>query len=76
MQCNFGTSRWRERNSPGWKPHRPRLAAEGDGISSVRFSDNVYGDDFGKGVAAVTVIDANGSANTGDRIFFSAPRIV
>jgi hypothetical protein len=46
-------------------------AAEGDGVSSVRFSDNVYGDDFGKGVLAVTVIDANGSANTETDILFN-----
>jgi len=46
-------------------------AMEGDGVSSMQFSSTVYGDDFGKGVLAVTLIDAVGSANTETDILFN-----
>jgi hypothetical protein len=46
-------------------------AMEGDGINSMQFSSTVYGDDFGKGVLAVTLIDAMGSANTETDILFN-----
>jgi Matrixin len=46
-------------------------AADGDGTSSMQFSDTVYGDKFGENVLAVTLIDANGSANTETDILFN-----
>ena len=47
-------------------------AADGDGISSMQFSDTVYGDDFGENVLAITLIDANGNANTETDILFNS----
>ncbi len=46
--------------------------ADGDGISSMQFSDTIYGDDFGQNVLAVTLIDANGSSNTETDILFNS----
>ncbi len=31
-------------NNPGWTPHRPTQHKTGDGISSVRQSDRIYGE--------------------------------
>ena len=46
-------------------------AMEGDGVTSMQFSSTVYGDDFGKGVLAVSLIDAMGNANTETDILFN-----
>jgi hypothetical protein len=49
----------------------PTPTAEGDGINSIQFSDTIYGDDFGKDVLAVTMIDASGAANVETDILFN-----
>ncbi len=50
-------------------------ASEGDGVSSMQFSSTVYGDDFGKGVLAVTLIDSMASANTETDILFNTANL-
>lgn len=48
-------------------------ASEGDGVNSMQFSSTVYGDKFGAGVLAVTLIDSSGDAiNENDVLFNTA----
>jgi hypothetical protein len=48
-------------------------ASEGDGVNSMQFSSTVYGDKFGTGVLAITLINSTGdSINENDVLFNTA----
>ncbi len=46
-------------------------ASEGDGVNSMQFSSTIYGDSFGKGTLAVTVIDSSGGTIIESDILFN-----
>jgi len=47
-------------------------ASGGDGVNSVQFSSTVYGDKFGAGVLAVTLINSTGDSITENDVLFNS----